>query len=57
MGMNLVGVVDAAAFDASQPCGRRAAERLQDCDTIVLLGAGGRAAWEPVKAREGGRVG
>jgi len=57
MGMNLVGVVDAATFDASQPCGRRAAERLQDCDTIVLLGAGGRAAWEAVKAREGGRVG
>ncbi len=56
-GMNLVGAVDASAYDATQPCGRRARERLDGCDTIVLLGAGGRAAWEAVKQREGGQVG
>ncbi|MGA1524132.1 MAG: hypothetical protein ACO4CZ_09200 [Planctomycetota bacterium] len=56
-GMNLVGAVDAAAFDATQPCGRRAGERLAGCDTIVLLGAGGRAAWEAVQARQGGSIG
>lgn len=44
--MNLVGAVDAAAFDASQSCGRRAVERMPGCDTILLLGSGGRSAWQ-----------
>lgn len=52
-GMNLVGVVDAAQFDDSQPCGRRARERMPTCDTVVLLGSGGRAAWEAVLRESG----
>jgi hypothetical protein len=56
-GMNLAGAVDAEAFDATQPCGRRARERLAGCDTILLLGSGGRAAWEAVERENGGRLG
>ena len=44
--MNLVGVVSARLFDECQPRGRRSRERLRDCDTILLLGAGGSSFWE-----------
>lgn len=47
-GMGLVGAVDRAAFDCTQPRGRRAGERMPECDTIVLLGTGGRGGWEAV---------
>jgi hypothetical protein len=40
-GLNLCGTVSAARFDACQPKGQRVRERLEDCDTILLLGAGG----------------
>ncbi len=44
-GLNLWGIVSAERFDACQPKGRRVRERLPDCDTILLLGAGGSAFW------------
>lgn len=45
-GLNLVGVVDAEAFDKCQPSGRRASEHVPDCGVVVVLGSGGRACWE-----------
>lgn len=45
-GLNLCGVVSAARFDACQPKGRRVRERLEDCDTVLLLGAGGSTFWD-----------
>ncbi len=55
-GMNLVGAVTAEEYDASQPCGRRATERMPNCGTILLLGSGGRAAWDAIRADEGGEI-
>ncbi|MGE0142190.1 MAG: hypothetical protein AB7I19_10050 [Planctomycetota bacterium] len=55
-GMNLCGAVGAPVFDASQPCGRRAKERRADVGTILLLGSGGRDAFETVTRRNGGRL-
>ena len=54
-GLNLLGLVDAAAFDAAQPCGRRAADLGTDaCGSILVLGSGGRACWDVlVAARDG----
>ncbi len=54
-GMNLVGAVPAAAFDATQPSGRRTAERLPDCGTVLVLGSGGREFWQNLCARRGGQ--
>ena len=45
-GLNLWGTVSAERFDACQPKGRRVRERLQGCDTILVLGAGGSALWD-----------
>ncbi|MHC4513290.1 MAG: hypothetical protein ACYTGW_13745 [Planctomycetota bacterium] len=44
-GINLWGTVSAERFDACQPKGRRVRERLRDCDTILLFGAGGSSFW------------
>ncbi len=44
-GVNLWGTVSAERFDACQPMGRRVRERLADCDTILVLGAGGSSFW------------
>ena len=54
--MNLVGVINAADFDASQPAGRRAVERRAACGTILLLGTGGSASFARVQAAQGGHL-
>lgn len=53
-GMNLVGAVDAQAFDATQPVGRRAREWRDSAGTILLLGTGGRSGWQALQERQGG---
>jgi len=52
-GLNLWGLVSAARFDACQPKGRRVRERLPECDTILLLGAGGSSFWDKMTAALG----
>ncbi|MCA8943266.1 MAG: hypothetical protein KDB80_11955 [Planctomycetes bacterium] len=45
-GLDLVGVVDPHAFDGCQPAGRRASDHVPDCESIIVLGSGGRRCWE-----------
>jgi hypothetical protein len=43
-GLNLVGFVDRARFDASEPRERRIANVAPQCGTVVVLGSGGHSA-------------
>jgi len=45
VGLNLVGVASARAFDRARPEGGRVAERLASCGTVVIVGSGGRGHW------------
>ena len=51
-GFNLLGLADGALFDLCQPRGRRARELLPSCETVLLLGTGGREFWQNAE-REG----
>jgi len=50
-GMNLLGLADGALFDLCQPRGRRARELLPSCETVLVLGTGGREFWQSAKAQ------
>lgn len=54
--MNLVGAVDASAFDAAQPSCRRTGAWLDGADTVLLFGSGGRAAFGEVVDQNGGEL-
>lgn len=47
-GLNLLGLVDRARFDAGEPKERRVAAMVRGCDTIVVLASAGR--WVPPAA-------
>ncbi|MFO1051132.1 MAG: hypothetical protein U1F36_02815 [Planctomycetota bacterium] len=55
-GIGLFGVVDTGEFDATQPCGRRIAERRASCGTVIVLGTGGPESFSRVKRRAGGAL-
>ena len=42
VGMNMVGLVDRARYDASEPRERRIGDLAPACGTIVVLGSAGR---------------
>lgn len=46
VGFNLIGLVDAAKFDAARPPGSRLGERLERCGTAIVVAAGGRRFWD-----------
>jgi hypothetical protein len=55
VGLNLLGLVDRARFDAGEPRERRIANVAPECGTIVVLGSAGRwphrlFAWQPRSA-------
>ena len=55
-GFELVGFLDAAAYDAALPelqQRRRVAERVPGVATVVLLGSGGRGFWDMLQAGAG----
>ena len=45
-GLNLIGTVDARAYDAAAPAGHRLTDVLPDAQSALLIGNAGRAFWE-----------
>lgn len=52
-GLNLLGLVDAARFDAAQTKERRVRSIAPDCGTVLVVGSGGRALWQQFVRRSG----
>jgi epoxyqueuosine reductase QueG len=52
-GLNLLGVVDAAEYDAMAPAGHRLAEVWPATRSVVMIGNAGPAFWERFRARFG----
>jgi hypothetical protein len=56
-GIALVGAMGASEFDRVQPVGRRVGDRWPRCDTLLLLGTGGRQGLAAVERDLGEPVG
>lgn len=52
-GFNLLGLADGGHFDLCQPRGRRARELLPSCETVLVLGTGGREFWRATEEQGG----
>jgi hypothetical protein len=46
VGLNLVGITTALAFDRTQPSGRRVRDVVPHCGTIIVVASGGREFWD-----------
>lgn len=52
-GLNLIGLVDAARFDAAEAPERRVRRIAPACGTVLVVGSGGRALWQAFTRHEG----
>jgi len=49
-GLNLRGALSATRYDALVPAGWRTAELLREARTVLVVGSGGRALWDALRA-------